>query len=229
MPAATPRALAGVGIDTTFGQGGTAIPELEQTWESSGFSEVAAQPDGGAVVRFEPVAVNSLAAQAMRRYRGDGSLDPSYVSPIPPPWTVRATQEDGKVLIAQPLSDGKGEFIVRLNSDGTRDGTFGTGGSSSSVPFAISAISFGSSGTILVAGSVNKSYTGMHGNPSVSLVEPFVARFSSNGHLDPSFASGGVVNLHSAGGIEGFPREVQEGPDGKAWLSVRSLDRKSVV
>jgi uncharacterized delta-60 repeat protein len=61
----------------------------------------------------------------------------------------------------------------------------------------------------------------MHGAPSVSLIEPFVARFSSDGNLDPTFASGGIANLRDIGKIEGFPGEVQEGANGTIWLSMR--------
>lgn len=215
---AVPQASAGMHLDRSFGLSGTAVPSLPPTWESSGFSELTVQPDGGAIVQFEPIAVNSYVTPGMRRYLGDGSLDPSYASPVPPHSTVKTTLPDGKVLRTESLANGSGEFVVCFNPDGTRDKTFGTEGASPSVPFRISAISVGSSG-ILVAGAVDKSFTGMHGSPSVFLVETFVARLTLDGHLDPGFAAGGVANLHSAGGIEGFPGNVQEGPDGKVWLS----------
>lgn len=216
------QALAGTPIDSTFGPDGTVVPVLEQAWESSGFSEVVAQPDGGVIVRFGSAAVNSLVTDSMHRYRGDGSIDPSYVSPVSPSGGVRATQGDGKALIAESLPNGPGGLIVRQGSDGSLDQTFGVEGRSASVPFGISAISQGPTGAILVAGSIDRSYMGMHGAPSVSLVEPFVARFLPDGRLDPSFASGGIVNLRDAGKIEGFPREVNEAVDGKVWLSMRS-------
>lgn len=228
-PAGTPQALAGVGLDPTFGQDGTSVPALEQAWEPSGFSEVAAQPDGGAIVRFGSAAVNSLAPQAIRRYRGDGSLDTAYKAPDPPSPEPRVRQADGKVLIAEPLNSGPGGFIVRLNSDGTRDDTFGVGGSSAPVPFNISTISLGSTGGILVGGNINKSYTGMHGAPSVSLIEPFVARFTPDGNLDQTFASSGIDNLRDAGKIEGSPGEVQEGASGMTWLSIRSPENPDVL
>ncbi len=219
---AAPQALAGVHLDHSFGSSGTVIPSLPPTWESSGFSELEVQPDAGAIVKFESIAGNSLATPAMRRYLGDGSLDSSYTSPVSPYSAAKTRLPDGKVLRAESNAGPGGDFIVRLNPDGTRDKAFGTEGASPPLPFKIWAISAGPSGAILVAGLVNKSYTGMHGNPSVILVETFVARLTADGHLDPGFAAGGVANLYSAGGIEGFPREIQEGPGDKAWLSVRS-------
>ena len=215
---AVPQAPAGVHLDRSFGLSGTAVPSLPPTWESSGFSQLTAQPDGGATVEFGPAVVNSFATRGMRRYLSDGNLDPSYASPAPSSSRAKTTLPDGKVLRTESLADGSGEFVVRLNPDGTIDQAFGTQGASPSVPFRISAISVGSSG-ILVAGAVDKSFTGMHGGPSVFLVETFVARLTLDGQLDPGFAAGGVANLHSAGGIEGFPGDVQEGPDGKVWLS----------
>lgn len=229
VSAGPPQALAGVGLDPTFGQDGTSVPALEQAWESSGFNEVTPQPDGGTIVRFGPGAVNSLAPKAIRHYRGDGSLDSAYKAPDLPSSSVRVRQPDGKVLVAEPLSNGPGGFIVRLNLDGTRDDTFGVGGNSASVPFSISSISLGSTGAILVGGDINKSYTGMHGAPSVSLIEPFVARFTSDGNLDQTFASGGIANLRDAGKIEGSPGEFQEGVNGTTWISIRSPEDPDIL
>jgi len=217
-----PQAQAGVRVDRSFGRAGTATPSLPPTWESSGFSELMAQADGGAAVRFGPVAVNSYAGAGMQRFLGDGSLDPGYSAPAPPSSRARLRLPDGKLLYTETTPNGGEETVVRLNSDGTRDKTFGNEGASPALPFLASAISIGPSGAILVAGAVDKSYTGMHGGPSVSLVETIAARLSGDGRLDPSFAATGVANLHDLGDIEGFPREIQEGPDGRIWLSLRT-------
>lgn len=219
---AAPQTQAGVRVDRSFGRAGTATPSLPPTWESGGFSDLMAQADGGAVVRFGPVAVNSYASAGMRRFLGDGSPDPGYSAPVPPSSRARLRLPDGKLLYTETTPNGGEETVVRLNPDGTRDKTFGNEGASSALPFLASAVSVGPSGAILVAGAVDKSYTGMHGSPSVSLVETIAARLSDDGHLDPSFAATGIANLHDLGGIEGFPREIQEGPDGRIWLSVRT-------
>jgi uncharacterized delta-60 repeat protein len=219
---AAPQAQAGVRVDHSFDRAGTATPFLPPTWESGGFNELMAQADGGAVVRFGPVAVNSYASAGMRRFLGDGSLDPGYSAPAPPSSRARLRLPDGKLLYTETTPNGGEDTVVRLNPDGTRDKTFGNEGASPALPFLASAISIGPSGTILVAGAVDKSYTGMHGGPSVSLVETITARLSGDGHLDPSFAATGVANLHDLGDIEGFPREIQEGSDGRIWLSVRT-------
>jgi uncharacterized delta-60 repeat protein len=217
-----PQAQAGIRVDRSFGRAGTATPSLPPTWESSGFSELIAQADGGALVRFGPVAVNSYVGPGMRRFLADGSLDPGYSAPAPPSSRARLRLPDGKLLYTETTPNGGEEAVVRLNPDGTRDKTFGNEGAGSALPFLASAISVGPSGAILVAGAVDKSYTGMHGSPSVSLVETVVARLSDKGRLDPSFAATGVANLHDLGGIEGLPREIQEGSDGRVWLSVRT-------
>jgi uncharacterized delta-60 repeat protein len=217
---ATTQAQASVRVDRSFGEAGTATPALPPTWESSGFDELMAQADGGAVVRFGPVAANSYASAGMRRFLGDGSLDPGYSVPAPPSSRARFRLPDGKLLLTETTPNGGEEAVVRLNPDGTRDRTFGSEGASPALPFLASAISVGPSGAILVAGAVDKSYTGLHGSPSVSLIETFVARLSGDGRLDPSFATAGVANLHALGGIEGFPWEIQEGPGGRIWLSV---------
>jgi uncharacterized delta-60 repeat protein len=208
-------------VDPSFGREGTATPSLPPTWESGGFSELVAQADGGAVVRFGPVAVNSNVTAGTRRYRGDGSLDSSYSGVIPPSSRANLRLPNGQLLYTETRPNGGEEAVVRLNPDGTRDKTFGNEGTSPALPFLASAISVGPSGAILVAGAVDRSYTGLHGAPSVTLVETVVARLSADGHLDSAFATGGVANLHDLGDIEDFVREIQEGPEGKIWLSVR--------
>jgi len=147
---ATTQAQASVRVDRSFGEAGMATPSLPPTWESSGFSELMAQADGGAVVRFGPVAANSYASAGMRRFLGDGSLDPGYSAPAPPSSRARLRLPDGKLLYTETTPNGGEEAVVRLNSDGTRDKTFGSEGASPALPFLASAISVGPSGAILV-------------------------------------------------------------------------------
>src|SRR5215510_9526870 len=116
-------------LDPTFGVGGKVINP------SGGSYDVAIQPDGK-IVSVGIAAGGSEGTQiAVARYNIDGSPDTTFggtgrvlIHHYQVAMDV-AIQPDGKIVIAGRNPDGEayGE-LVRLNSDGSADTTFGTNG-----------------------------------------------------------------------------------------------------
>jgi uncharacterized delta-60 repeat protein len=128
-----------------------------------------------------------------------GSLDPTFgkngvvASPLRF-LAAAALQSDGKIVLAG-LGDGNAQVydtLVRLNTDGSLDYSFGTGGianfsvPSGSAPEGFFAMVIQSDGKI-VAAAVTSTEQGGY----VNFVQ--VARVESNGSLDTSFGSGGFT------------------------------------
>jgi uncharacterized delta-60 repeat protein len=125
-------ALAANGrLDTTFGHGGEVRIDLGGAERAEA---LLLEPDGGIDLAGSSSAGTSVAF--VQRLRADGSLgtrwtfDDAGVDQIP----ALARQSDGKLLIAWQTLTTRGETIIyhvrllRLNGDGTADGSFGTGG-----------------------------------------------------------------------------------------------------
>jgi uncharacterized delta-60 repeat protein len=180
-------------LDATFGSGGKVTTDFGS--ESDEAFSVTLQADGKIVVAG--VTTNSLGA--LVRYNADGSLDASFgtggkvttdlASSLQKPETVKI-QSDGKIVVAGYSLTGPGantDFaLVRYNSDGSLDSSFGSGGKvltdiGASVDQANSVV-IQPDGKILVVGA---SGTGGVGPADLALV-----RYNSDGSLDTSFGNG---------------------------------------
>ena len=105
-----------------------------------------------------------------------------------------AMDPSGKILIAGTTSAGSGDsFVMRVNSDGTVDTSFGTSGRatiSAGSPYEdITSIEVLPGGKILIAGN---AYNGS--NNDVSII-----RLNSDGSVDTSFGSSGFVRENLSG------------------------------
>jgi uncharacterized delta-60 repeat protein len=178
-------------LDPAFGIGGVVATD-----PGSGFwGTVAGLVDP--LGRIVAVGEGGLRDVAVARYLPDGILDASFGSggivtvDVPPgtttmdiAWAV-AGQPDGKLVLAGqsgasalPLAP----LIVRLNEDGTLDGSFGLGGLVLLPPGGyFYDVALQPDGRIVAAGSQGEDF--------------LIARFSADGTLDPTFGSGGIVTL----------------------------------
>lgn len=103
-------------------------------------------------------------------------------------------QPDGKILVAgktlQPTSE-EDFLLLRYNTNGTPDNTFGTGGvvitAVSNAAEGIGDILLQPDGKILALG-----YNGMTGSTCI-------VRYNSDGSLDNTFGTGGIVNWDLTG------------------------------
>jgi uncharacterized delta-60 repeat protein len=179
--------------DSSFGRGGlvtTVIPG------GGGISSMAELADGRIVVAGEAV-INGNAYVALARYDTDGSLDASFgtgglVTTSFPGFsnagaTSMVVQPDGRIVVAGGAG---GQFaLARYDSDGSLDGSFGTNGLvTTSFPGFTGAdantLAVQADGRIVVAGSAVRS------DQSGQLA---LARYDTDGSLDSSFGTGGLV------------------------------------
>jgi uncharacterized delta-60 repeat protein len=116
-----------------------------------------------------------------------------------------ALQSDGKVIVAGQIQNHA--VLIRLKTDGTLDGSFGTGGIVT-LNFLIHdpqvvGMAIQSDGKIVAA------ISSIDTNPG-----PLVARFNTDGSLDTAFGSGGSANLAIVGAT-GLALQ----PDGKILVT----------
>lgn len=196
-------------LDPTFGDGG--IVWLK--YPGAQAHAVASQPDGKIVI----AGGTAPRKHAIVRLLPDGSLDPGFGSSGLVETTVLPTntqalravvvQPDGKI-VAAGAAIGPGptsyDFVVlRYNSDGTPDATFGSAGAvvtdfgnTDDYP---RSIALQADGRILVAG---QSQT----NAMLSTQNFTVARYETNGTLDATFGMEGrlVLDVHGTPDLGGL-------------------------
>jgi uncharacterized delta-60 repeat protein len=184
-------------LDPTFGAGGKVRTTLAGF--SDGILGMALQADGKIVaagLSYDMVNTRILVA----RYDASGALDPAFgsgglvVTQLPGPASCFAREvviqpADQKILVCGQ-SVGGNFLLLRYNTDGTLDGTFGAGGISN-LPFAAGgtehchSITLQSDGRIVAVGRGNQT---SGGNYVVIL-----ARYTTAGALDTTFNSTGYV------------------------------------
>ncbi|HXC52264.1 MAG TPA: hypothetical protein VN634_15375 [Candidatus Limnocylindrales bacterium] len=203
-------AFAAGGVDPSFGAAGIATLAVEG--RNASYSDVVVQPDGkilaaGAIVE-NPNTDQQFSRLLLVRYNADGTLDSGFgtggtvVTEIGKyAYTQEiALQADGKIVAVGTAYIGDEAFfwlnrpqfaLVRYESDGTLDATFGVGGIVTSNyaegEHYLSAVQIQTSGRIVVAGQ--------YGADEVILVG-----YDSNGQLDPTFGSStpGVFRIVTA-------------------------------
>jgi len=184
-------------LDTTFNGTGNLV--LQSAY--FGARDMVIQPDNKIVLVSEcGTALGSFGFCAVR-LNPDGSYDAPFGNPPPLQHTYRLVipyngslvrgigiQSDGKLVL---VGGGSTRTIVmRWHADGNMDTSFGAAGGITSTDFQPGTNERGErvliqpDGKILVAGYTD---TG-------SYIQ-FVVRFNSDGTLDSSFGSGGIVNV----------------------------------
>ncbi|MER5352112.1 delta-60 repeat domain-containing protein [Kitasatospora sp. NPDC002551] len=203
---ATPGAL-----DTTFGTGGKVVTDFGGTPSLPDVGNaLAIQPADGKIVTAGRAGINLPGAGgnaqfALARYNTDGTLDTTFGPSSAVPGTVTfsflavpntnfaravAIQADGKIVVAGlagPNEQTANVAIARLNTDGSLDTSFGTGGKvllnvSGGLGDGIRSLVIQPDGKIVGAGAAG---------PNALLV-----RLNSNGTLDSTFGGGlGLTTL----------------------------------
>jgi uncharacterized delta-60 repeat protein len=225
-------------LDTTFGTGGKVTTRFFNSGGSDGqiCTALAIQPDGK-IITVGAVAANRFAVNqwdfGLARYNADGSLDTTFGAGgkviIDVQGTGRedialalALQPDGKILAVgstgnSPPAARYNFALVRYNSNGALDTTFGAGGKVftdfNNDDDLASSLVIQPDGKIVVGGWTYTRST------AFSSYDFALARYDSNGNLDNTFGSGGKV-VSDFGSASGDPRDdVITGmalqPDGK--------------
>ncbi len=188
-------------LDASFGNGGIVTTSISTGDDSA--QALVLQPDGKVLVagfahydRTNADATNT--DFTLVRYTSTGSLDPTFgnggivTTPIGPSYdwaAVLALQPDGKVLVAGSAWNGTDyDFaLVRYTSTGSLDTAFGSGGKVITPIGGYDnayALALQPDGKVLVAGNTSDIAT----YSEIALV-----RYTSDGSLDPTFGSSGIV------------------------------------
>jgi uncharacterized delta-60 repeat protein len=194
-------------LDTSFGTGGTAETDFQANFGPSSLSQVAgvAVLPGGKIVLAGEVSLAQGTGFGLVRFNPDGSLDTTFgtggevftnVGPsgLAVPAGLVVDPATGKVVVAGTSVDFSTGFsedfaLVRYNTNGSLDSTFGTGGIVTTNFGNFTAA--GSAGVALTPGgqiALAGTFFGVSGNQEV-----LVARYNTNGSLDSGFGTGGSV------------------------------------
>jgi uncharacterized delta-60 repeat protein len=217
-------------LDTTFGSGGIVTTSI---FRDDTAMAVALQQDGRIVVAGT-ATLGSFSRFTLIRYNTDGSLDATFgfggiVDERRMSSQTRsmdlAIQSDGKIVVAGQanFSSPKANFtaiLVRYETDGSRDVTFGDRGLSRPVPagFAVSPmVSFNSIALqpdqkIVVAGDCG----------DFPFFSSCLSRYNPDGSLDNTFNGNGLVAGFGASSEDGQAVSLQ--PDGKIIAAGQSVD-----
>lgn len=183
---------------------------LDETFNSGGIGangainsvQILNANNGEIVIGGDFTQYNGVARNRIARLNANGSLDTSFNPNAGANNTVRdlRIQSDGKIIIGGAFTTYDGtarNFIARLNSSGTLDTSFnpGTGFNSS-----VNCLELQSNGNILSGGAFT-SFNGVTRNR--------IARISSIGSLDTSFAGSGT---------NGFVQEITIGSNDNIYL-----------
>ncbi len=205
-------------LDDSFGSGGIIITDFGG---AAGASSVILQPDGNIV------AVGHTGGHfALARYKAEGILDTSFGSGGLTITNVGGAawansvklQSDGNIVIAGRA--GNELAVARYNINGTLDGSFGTGGISTTLIAmygnTASSLALQPDGKLVMAG-MSGGYLG----------DFTLARFSADGILDNTFHSDGIVTSSLNKSNEAANDLVIQ-PDGKIIVAGRSVIEQGV-
>ncbi len=213
--------------DTTFGTGGLVItsfpaPPGGPFLAVSAFANaVAIQADGKIVVaggRLDVTSIFDFFHFALARYNTDGSLDPTFgpngdgrvITGFPTFAKSLANdvviQADGKIVAAGLIDPGSPTSqriaLVRYNTDGSLDPTFGPNGDGRVVSFFFEGSTFvptKEAGFLALQPDQKIVVAAYDVNFDIHFV---LGRFDQNGSPDPTFNGTGFVFITSSSGFE---------------------------
>ncbi|HQU81902.1 MAG TPA: LpqB family beta-propeller domain-containing protein [Pyrinomonadaceae bacterium] len=172
---------------------------------SGAVTKMLLQPDGKILVSGSFTTSGGQSRNRITRLNADGTLDTSFNPGTGANSTVSnlVLQPDNKIIAVGLFTTFNGNSrtgIVRLNSDGTVDNTFGGTGTNATVE----AAAVQSDGKIYIVGRFT-TYNGV--------VRNRFARLNADGSLDTAFASGFDADPRF------FARRILVQPDGKLMVS----------
>jgi uncharacterized delta-60 repeat protein len=230
MVPALPAGAAAGDLDTSYG-GGDGIVDLEALGLASGGSGVfgAVQADDKVILsRFNYRSVGNEVDLVVARLNTDGSVDTSFgtsgLATVEAGSDIRLlpagnpiVQPDGKIVVLamryNPSLTWSDVAVVRLNTDGSLDTSFGTSGLATTDLYtrdAPAAVTIQADGKIVV----------LSGDNLASWSNKYVIlRYNSDGSLDTGFGGGdGVVETAGPAGATSdlkYPHSIAVKSDGK--------------
>jgi uncharacterized delta-60 repeat protein len=209
-------------LDTSFGTGGKVITDVNNQRNEA--RKAVIQSDGKIIVGGGISGTNT--DFLLVRYNTNGSLDSTFGSGgivitdnngNSDNLGALAIQADGKILAfgnTGRTGVTPGVLLVRYNTDGTLDNSFGTGGMASAsfgnfIHFGYSLV-IQPDGKIVGVGATRDS---------ANLPVMFAIRFNMDGTLDTGFDTDGKVTVSFGGTDVGSASSVNLQPDGKLVLA----------
>lgn len=209
-------------LDTTFGGTGKVLTDFSAGYDQA--SCVALQTDGK-IIAGGSMYNGGPYINALVRYNTDGTLDNTFglngkvstpVGTSDAGITSIAIQPDGKIIascLGTTPATARDFAMVRYDTDGTLDNTFGTGGKvltdfSNSYDFAFS-VSLQTDGKIVLGGATGNGSDTMHFA---------LARFDSIGNVDQTFGTNGFV-VTNFGKLDEWGNATVIQPDGKIIIA----------
>ena len=215
------QASSSVTLDPTFGNGGITTTDFFGGLDAS--YGMAQQADGKYVLAGT-VQQNSTYNFGIARYNNDGTLDSTFGNGGKVITSLGSNLDEGRDLIIQPdgkilmagssaLNSDNRFALVRYNTDGSLDSSFGSNGLVLTNPGpgndSITALALLADGKILAAGYTEESI----GNGKCALL-----RYNPDGSLDSAFGNNGLVTTSIEGTSNDHAWEIALQSDGKIVL-----------
>lgn len=209
-------------VDTTYASQGTF-----KDWNDfafTGFGDSTMLADGRILRLSQFFPIFSSPSCNFFRQMVDGLVDSSFSASLNVGSSNTIPEElavlpSGKIMVlVRAQTNPESYTLYRLNSDGSRDTSFGNNGAK---PFSISRLPDPlivsmvalPDGKFVVAGQLNV------GNNFQDFNELFIARFNPDGNLDGMFGRQGVVRYKYGTGLRGFINEMIVRPNGSYVLA----------
>ncbi len=216
-------------LDSTFGTGGiVTLSSIGQYFTGGKGEALAVQANGKYVITGYSVGLDFQGTWPVVRLNHDGSVDTTFGTagladgPTFPggglfeSWDV-LVQSDQKIVVVGDTGVLSNQWeIVRYNSDGTLDTTFGTGGVAT-VPFSVEGqqpfqVAEQADGKLLIAGApfqdASETQSGFE-----------LMRLNTNGTLDSTFNGGQPIAVQVAGQADSQSFQVAVLASGKILLA----------
>lgn len=213
-------------LDPTFGTGGLVFflePDSSET-----MSDLVVRPDGRILVAGQSSDFSdfSYTDMLLAQFNADGSIDNSFGTNGRVYFNLHdydyakaiVLQPDGKCLVACDLNNGLEMDLMRFNEGGSVDVSFGTNG----LATATVVDSYADEAKDLILQPDGKIVVvGRDGSPAANSI--LLARFTTNGTLDPSFGSAGIT-VASYGGPWDTGNTLALQSDGKILVAGTSAE-----
>ncbi len=207
-------------LDTTFGTGGLVTTSFTA---GDDVANAAVLQSDGKIIAAGRAGAGVTSDFALARYNSDGSLDTTFgtgglviTSSTGNTNTFRAVvlQPNGKIIAVGDARFGGGELdfvLARYNSDGSLDTTFGIAGTGLVTTALTAGNNLANAAVLQPDGKIIAAGRATIGGSNFAFA---LARYDSDGILDPTFGTGGfVLNSFTAGQDRAQAAVLQ--PDGK--------------
>lgn len=191
-------------------------------------TNIALQSDGKIIAGGNYITFNGLTQKSIVRLNADGTKDTTFQigdgfdsSPADVVHDI-AIQSDGKIYVASSTGRYNNNYVgslMRINPDGTQDGSFSVTPSFSGTGF-VTTVALQQNGEIIAGGSF---YTigGTYQNR--------IVRLNINGALDTSFDINGQYDSYAGGFSNGGCNDIVIQPNGKIWVGGSFFHYKGVT